>query len=160
LHEYPQILAGTPEEAEAKAFAHRVQDVSGFLDQLGLITPPAATKPLRVAYHDACHLSHAQGVRAAPRQLLQQIQGLELCEVADGDICCGSAGTYNLDQPEIAASLGKKKALAIAQTEAAWLAAGNIGCLTQISAQLQAVAPQIRVLHTLELLELAYAGKL
>lgn len=147
LHEYPQMLAGTADEAAAKTFAHRVQDVSAFLDRLGIISPPAASNPLRVAYHDACHLSHAQGVRTAPRALLQQIPGLELCEVPDGEICCGSAGTYNLDQPEIAASLGRKKAEAIAQTQASWLTAGNIGCLTQISTHLRSIAPNVRVVH-------------
>ncbi len=160
LHEYPQMLAGTPEAAAAESFAHRVQDVSLFLDQLGLMAPPAASRPVRVAYHDACHLSHAQGVRAAPRNLLRQIGGLELCEVPEGEVCCGSAGSYNLDQPEIAGALGRKKAQAIASTGAAYVTAGNIGCLTQIQIHLRALAPQVRVLHTVELLELAYQGKL
>ncbi len=161
LHEYPLMLQGTPDEAAAAEFAHRVVDVSLFLERLGIEPPPAVKKPVTVAYHDACHLSHAQGVRAAPRDLLRLIPGLTLKEVADGEICCGSAGTYNIDQPEIAAGLGRKKAANISATGAAYVVMGNIGCMTQIATHLQARGPgNPRVLHTMELLALAYAGEL
>ena len=158
LHEYPLMLAGTSDEAAATAFAHRVQDVSQFLANLGLIAPPEV-QPMTVAYHDACHLSHAQGVRSAPRELLRAIPGITVVEIPDGEICCGSAGSYNVDQPEIAADLGRRKAEAIRKTGAQWVAAGNIGCLTQIAAHLRSGPQPIRVVHTMEILEMAYAGQ-
>jgi glycolate oxidase iron-sulfur subunit len=160
LHEYPLMLQGTPDEAAAKEFAHRVVDVSVFLERLGLEPPPALPQPVTVAYHDACHLSHAQGVRSAPRDLLRQIPGLVLKEVADGDICCGSAGTYNVDQPDIAAGLGRKKAAHIAATGADYVVMGNIGCMTQIATHLRSQGNAPRVLHTMELVAMAYAGRL
>jgi glycolate oxidase iron-sulfur subunit len=160
LHEYPLMLQGTPYEVEAKEFAHRVVDVSVFLDRLGIEAPPALREPVVVAYHDACHLSHAQGVRSAPRDLLRQIPGLVLKEIADGDMCCGSAGTYNVDQPEIAAQLGRKKAANISATGAHYAVMGNIGCMTQIQTHLRSGTDVPRVLHTIQLLAMAYEGKL
>lgn len=160
LHEYPLMLKGHLEEGAAKDFAHQVQDVSAFLFELGMIPPAAAKHPVTIAYHDACHLSHAQGVRQAPRELLRSIPGVTLVEVPDGELCCGSAGSYNIDQPGIASHLGKLKALAIRGTGATWLAAGNIGCLTQIAFHLRQGSEPIHVVHTLEILSLAYAGKL
>ena len=160
LHEYPLMLQGTPDEAAARAFAHRVLDVSVFLDRLGIEPPPTPSRTVTVAYHDACHLSHAQGVRSAPRELLRRIPGLVLKEIADGDICCGSAGTYNIDQPEIAAGLGRKKAENISATAAEFVVMGNIGCMTQITAHLRRHDAAPRVLHTMELLALAFDAKL
>lgn len=114
MHEYHLILRGTAEEARAKELARRVVDVSVYLVRLGLREKPAGWRtPVIVAYHDACHLANAQGVRAEPRQLLRAIPGLELREVANAHLCCGSAGTYNLDQPELARSLGAQKAAAV-----------------------------------------------
>jgi glycolate oxidase iron-sulfur subunit len=159
LHEYPLMLQGTPDESGARAFAHRVQDVSVFLERLGVESPPAPPRALIVAYHDACHLSHAQGVRSAPRELLRRIPGLVLREIADAEICCGSAGTYNIDQPGIAASLGQTKAANIAATGADFVVTGNIGCMTQIAAHLRAHPNAPRLLHTMELLALAFEGR-
>src|SRR5262249_157215 len=105
MHEYHLILRGTDYEARAKDFRRRVMDVSVFLAQLGLRALNAPASARRIAYHDACHLAHAQNVIAEPRQLLRAIPGVELVELASPHLCCGSAGTYNLDQPEIAASL-------------------------------------------------------
>jgi glycolate oxidase iron-sulfur subunit len=113
-----------------------------------------------VAYHDACHLAHAQGVRAEPRQLLRSIPGLELVEIPEGELCCGSAGTYNLEQPEIAATLGERKAKNILATHAQMVATGNIGCFTQIQTHLQRLGRELPVLHTLEVLDRAYRGRL
>jgi glycolate oxidase iron-sulfur subunit len=160
LHEYPLMLQDTPDEAAAKDFAHRVVDVSVFLDRLGIDPPPPLKKPVTVAYHDACHLSHAQGVRSAPRDLLRAIPGLVLKEIPEGDICCGSAGTYNIDQPDIAAGLGRKKASNIAATGADFVVMGNIGCMTQIATHLHSRSGAPRVLHTMELLAKAYQGTL
>ncbi len=153
LHEYHLVLAGTPEEARAEAFRHRVSDVSVFLARLGWRSPPGGARaPVRVAYHDACHLANAQGVRAEPRELLRSAPGLELVELPDAHLCCGSAGTYNLDQPAIAASLGAQKARAVIATGAEVVASGNIGCLTQLQAHLARLGSPIRVRHTFQVL--------
>lgn len=157
MHEYHHILRGTPDEARAEAFRKRVTDVSSFLNRLGLRAAPADSgRQLRIAYHDACHLSHAQGVRDEPRELLRSIPGVEIRELTDPHLCCGSAGTYNLDQPEIAASLGEKKARAVMATGAEVVATGNIGCLTQLQAHLQRLGSPIRVRHTMQILRDAY----
>jgi glycolate oxidase iron-sulfur subunit len=112
-----------------------------------------------IAYHDACHLANAQGVRAEPRSLLRGIPGVTVKEVANGHLCCGSAGTYNLDQPEIAASLGQQKAAAIVATGARVVASGNIGCLTQLRVHLASANPPVVVRHTVQVLRDAYEGK-
>jgi len=109
-----------------------------------------------VAYHDACHLANAQNVRTQPRELLRAIPVLELKELANAHLCCGSAGTYNLDQPEIAASLGAQKAQAVMATGATVVATGNIGCLTQLGAHLQKLGSPMRVRHTMQVLRDAY----
>ena len=153
MKEYPLLFLGEPEEEEAQALAAKVKDLSVLLDELGFTPPPPPRRPLRVAYHDACHLAHAQGVREAPRRLLQAA-GLEVLEPRERELCCGSAGTYNLFQPEIAEALGKRKAENLKATGADLVATGNIGCLTQIQAYLD-----LPVLHTAELLALLYEGK-
>jgi glycolate oxidase iron-sulfur subunit len=160
MHEYHLILKGTPDEARAEAFRHRVVDVSVFLSKLGVRVPPkgwGAGRP--VAYHDACHLANAQGVRAEPRDLLRAIPGVEVKELANAHLCCGSAGTYNLDQPETANSLGAQKAAAVMATGAQTVASGNIGCLTQLRTHLAKTNSPIRVRHTMQVLRDAYSGK-
>ena len=156
LHEYPLLFRGLPLETNATAFAARVQDISVFLDDLGLRTPLPQPQPLRLAYHDACHLLHAQGIRDAPRRLLASIAGVTVVEIAEGDICCGSAGTYNIDQPEIAATLGTRKVQNILNADADAVVTGNIGCLTQIRAHLAAQGRPLPVYHTIEILDQAY----
>jgi glycolate oxidase iron-sulfur subunit len=156
MHEYHLILRGTPEEARAEAFRKRVLDVSVFLARLGLREPPRGGGSRKIAYHDACHLANAQGVRAEPRTLLRAIPGAEVCELPDAHLCCGSAGTYNLDQPETAASLGAQKAKAVIGTGAAVVASGNIGCLTQLKAHLAQQNSPIQVRHTMQVLREAY----
>ena len=153
MKEYPLLFRGEPEEEEARALAAKVKDLSVLLDELGFTPPPPPRRPLRVAYHDACHLAHAQGVREAPRRLLQAA-GLEVLEPREWELCCGSAGTYNLFQPEIAEALGSRKAENLKATGADLVATGNIGCLTQIQAYLD-----LPVLYTAELLALLYEGK-
>ena len=153
MHEYHLILRGTADEARADAFRQRVVDVSVFLTRLGLREAPRGSgRAQRVAYHDACHLANAQGVREEPRALLRAIPGVELCELADAHLCCGSAGTYNLDQPETAASLGAQKARAVLATGAAVVASGNIGCLTQLAVHLKKLGSPVRVRHTMQVL--------
>ncbi len=156
LKEYGVLFAGQPEAAEAKAFAGRVKDVSEFLAELGLLAPPALPEPLVAAYHDACHLAHAQGINAAPRQLLRSIPNLTLVEIPEGEMCCGSAGTYNLEQPELANLFGRRKATHIAGTGAQVVITGNIGCLIQIRTHLHRLGQPKPVYHTLELLDRAY----
>ncbi len=160
MHEYHLVLRGTPDETRAETFRKRVLDVSVFLQRLGLSERPAERgRSLKVAYQDACHLANAQSVRREPRELLRSIPGVELKELADSQICCGSAGTYNLDQPEIAASLGEKKARAVIATGADVLASGNIGCLTQLRLHLAKLGSHIPVRHTMQVLRDAYADE-
>jgi glycolate oxidase iron-sulfur subunit len=110
---------------------------------------------VKVAYQDACHLAHAQGVRAAPRSLLASIPGVELTEPAEWQVCCGSAGTYNIDNPA-GAELGERKARVLAQTNPDVIATGNIGCMTQIRAHLRKLGHEIPLVHTMQLLDRAY----
>jgi len=153
MHEYHLILRGTSDEVRADVLRRKVVDVSVFLSRLGLREPfPDRGRKLRVAYQDACHLAHAQGVQSEPRKLLRAIPGVELVPIADAHLCCGSAGTYNLDQPEIAASLGAQKARAVIATGADVVASGNIGCLTQLRVHIAREGSSLRVRHTLQIL--------
>lgn len=156
MREYPLLFMGTELEKLAKEFASRVMDISVFLDQLGLVAPPALRDPVRVAYHDACHLAHAQRVTAPPRRLLEAIPNLTLLEIAESELCCGSAGTYNLEQPELAGAIGERKARNIIATGADLVATGNIGCMMQIRTHLARLGKSLPVLHTVELLDQAY----
>ena len=153
---YPTLFEGHPEEDAAEAFSQKSQDISVFLDQLGLKPPPSLPQPLKLAYHDACHLAHAQGVRQPPRRLLEAVPNLTLFEIAESELCCGSAGTYNLTQPEIAARLGQRKATHILESGAEAVAAGNIGCIVQIRSQLAQLGKSIPVYHSIEVLDFAY----
>jgi glycolate oxidase iron-sulfur subunit len=159
MKEYKLIFKGTELEEAAHGFAGKVKDVSAFLDELGLVEPHAIEGGLRLAYHDACHLAHAQGVTAAPRRLLSMIPNLELLPIPEGELCCGSAGTYNIEQPELARLLGERKAQHILSTEAQAVATGNIGCMVQLRNHLTGLGQAIPVLHTMEVLDRAYNGK-
>jgi glycolate oxidase iron-sulfur subunit len=119
---------------------------------------PRHPLPLRAAYHDACHLAHAQGVRSQPRALLRGIPGLELAEPAGWEVCCGSAGIYNLLQPEAAAELGRRKAANLLATGAEAIVAGNPGCTLQIAAHLAAAGRSLPVYHPVELLDASIRG--
>lgn len=162
IHEYPLMLKGTSAEAAAQAMAERTCDVSVQLAKLESLAPvPDPGRPLRIAYHDACHLANAQGVRQPPRDLLRAIPGVEVVEIPDGGTCCGSAGTYNIDQPEMAASLGQKKAKFIRDLTPDLIVSGNIGCLTQLRTHLgKDGGPEIPIRHTIQVLRDAYAGVL
>ncbi len=152
MHEYPLLFSGEAEEQTARDFADKVQDVTVFLDALGIEPPPALPAPMTIAYHDACHLAHAQGVTDAPRRLLAKVPNLTLVPIPEGEICCGSAGSYNIEQPEIAAQLGQRKAKAILGTGAQAVVTGNIGCMTQIDSHLQRLGKPLSIFHTVELL--------
>jgi glycolate oxidase iron-sulfur subunit len=148
MKDYGELL-GTD---EAREFSSRVKDVT---ELLGEIEPRSrrGSVPLRVVYHDACHLAHAQGVRAQPRALLTAIPDLELVEVAsEREICCGSAGIYNLVQPEAAAALGKRKARNLLATGAQAIAAANPGCTAQLDLHLRELGTPLPIHHPVELL--------
>lgn len=156
LKEYGDILQDDPVyAARARAFATRVKDIAEFLVEIGA-EPPRGTFPATVAYHDACHLAHGQKITAAPRQLLQSIPGLQLVDLPEADTCCGSAGIYNLTQPQMAQRLLERKVGHIAQTGASVVATGNPGCLAWIEQGLQARGLAVTVQHPVEILDAAY----
>ncbi len=159
IHDYGLLFAGTNDEAKAREFSHKAKDVSVFLAELGIVTPSALREPLTVAYHDACHLAHAQKVTSQPRRLLPAIPNLKVVEIPEGEICCGSAGTYNIEQPVLAKQIGERKAGNILSTEAQAVVMGNIGCMMQIKTHLSAQGKPLPVWHTMELLDRAYQGK-
>ncbi len=160
ISEYPVLFEGTEQAAEAGRFSSRVEDIAVFLDRLGPVVPDELSRPLRVAYQDACHLGHAQGVREQPRRLLELVPGLELVAVPDADSCCGSAGIYNIEQPHLAREIGDRKVDALLSTGAELVASGNIGCIMQIRSRLRERGIELPVLHTTEVLDLAYRGEL
>ncbi|GAB2807210.1 heterodisulfide reductase-related iron-sulfur binding cluster [Actinocorallia aurea] len=158
MKEYAQLFSDEPEWAERAAdLSGRTRDFTEFLAELG---PRAVRHPLNltVAYHDACHLAHGQGVRAQPRALLSGIPELRIREVADPDVCCGSAGTYNLFQPEAAAELGDRKAAQVGATGADLLVAGNPGCTAQIAAALARNGAPMAVAHPAQVLDASLRG--
>ncbi|MCS7234383.1 MAG: glycolate oxidase subunit GlcF [Armatimonadota bacterium] len=159
MKEYRLLFAGRPEEEQAGRLAARVRDVAEFLDGLGVVAPPPLPARTRAVYHDACHLLHAQGVREPPRRLLAAVGNLEVVEPQDAELCCGSAGTYNLEHPEVAAELGRRKVQALLATEPEVVVTGNVGCMVQLKAHLQAAGRPVPVLHTVQVLDLAYQGR-
>ncbi|MTJ12636.1 4Fe-4S dicluster domain-containing protein [Anabaena sp. UHCC 0187] len=159
LKEYGHILADDPEYAEkAKVFAAKVKDSQEFLANVGLTAKlsPLTDKNLTLVYQDACHLLHGQKISVQPRQLLKQIPGVTLKEPIDAALCCGSAGVYNMLQPEVAEELGKQKAENLINTGADLIASPNPGCSLQISKYLQ--GKTISVMHPMELLDYAIRG--
>jgi glycolate oxidase iron-sulfur subunit len=162
MKEYTHLLGDDPVWGpRARAFAAKVRDVTEVLGG----APPVARRypvPLTVAYHDACHLSHGQGVRSQPRALLRGIPNLRLVPIpaTEADVCCGSAGVYNLLSPDPAARLGARKAAAIRSTGAEVVVAGNPGCLLQIRAALDADGgPPVATRHIVELLDASLSGR-
>ncbi len=155
MKEYGQLLADDLEWAErAATFSARVKDVH---EVLASLEPVAPRHPIRarVAYHDACHLAHAQGVRAQPRAVLRTIPELELVEVAESELCCGSAGIYNLVAPDAAAELGTRKAANVQAATPDLVATANAGCLLQIRRHLKPGTP---LLHPVQLLDASIRG--
>jgi glycolate oxidase iron-sulfur subunit len=155
MKEYGQLLADDPAWAErAAAFSTKVRDVMELLADLEVQRPAKLhSLPARVAYHDACHLAHAQGVRLQPRVVLRRIPGLDLVDITESDVCCGSAGIYNLVAPQAADDLGDRKAANVAASGADLLTAGNGGCLLQISAALRRSGHPLPVVHPVELID-------
>jgi glycolate oxidase iron-sulfur subunit len=156
LKEYGHLLRDDPAWVDrARAFSAKVRDINEVLVEL---EPRAPRHPIaaRVAYHDACHLSHAQGIRAQPRQVLGAIPDLEVVELSEPEICCGSAGIYNLLQPTAAADLGVRKAATIAAVAPDAVVTSNPGCMLQINRHLD---QQVPMLHPVQVVDAAIAGR-
>ncbi|MGH3786017.1 MAG: (Fe-S)-binding protein [Pseudonocardiaceae bacterium] len=158
MKEYAHLLSDDPNyAARARVFVERTRDISELLVELGTV---AARHPLDVtiAYHDACHLGHAQGVRSQPRELLRAIPRLALTEIAEADLCCGSAGIYNLLHPEPATELGDRKARNVLATGAPMLVTANPGCLMQIAASARRLGKPLKLAHTVTVLDASIRG--
>jgi glycolate oxidase iron-sulfur subunit len=156
LKEYGELLSGDPRWADrAQRFSQRVRDVLEFLDQLG-IDPQLGPLRESVTYQEPCHLVHAQRIAAAPRRLLAMIPGLQLREMNESSVCCGSAGIYNLTEPGMSRRLRDRKTANISQTGADVVATANPGCAMQVAAGLQQAGGTARVRHVVELLDEAY----
>jgi glycolate oxidase iron-sulfur subunit len=154
LKEYGHIFHSD----RAKALAKKVKDVSEFLMELGPVKPTHPIK-MRATYHDACHLCHGQQIRKQPRQLLDLIPGLEVVPLAESEICCGAAGSYNLTQPEMAERLGQRKAKNLLDTGADAIFSANVGCLIQIGRYLRADKPNLWIAHPIDALWASYSGE-
>jgi glycolate oxidase iron-sulfur subunit len=158
MKEYGELLRDDAGYASrARAFAQKCVDVS---EALADAEPHAARHalPVRVAYHDACHLGHAQRIKRQPREILASIPGVEICEIPEADLCCGSAGVYNLLEPDAAIALRDRKVRNVAQTGADVLVSSNPGCLMQIASGLEAAGRPMRTLHLVELLDASIRG--
>ncbi len=156
LKEYGELLKDDAAYSDlAVKFASKVRDISEWLIEIG-ITPPTRSLPITVSYHDACHLAHGQKIRQQPRDLLKQIPGLILRDLEEADTCCGSAGVYNITQPEMAKKLLDRKLGYIRATGATVLAAGNPGCLTWIQQGAKETGLELRICHPVELLAESY----
>jgi glycolate oxidase iron-sulfur subunit len=167
VKDYGHLLRDDPEYAErAKAFSAKCRDILEFLAELEPRAPlkplfaagSPSDKPIRVAYHDACHLQHAQRVRSQPRVVLGRIPNLEIVEIPDAAICCGSAGIYNLVQPETAAELGDRKAGNVASVNPDMVVSGNPGCLLQLQSSLARAGRNVAVRHGIELVDASIRG--
>ena len=139
-------------------FAAKVKDINEFLDSLGLIPPQGRIEAV-ATYHDACHLAHAQGITAAPRRLLAKVPGLELRDLPETGICCGSAGTYNLKEAEMSDRLARRKIENVLGTGARVVLASNAGCLLQIQREVTRNRLPLLVMHPMDLLDLSYRGE-
>ncbi len=161
LKEYGHILEDDPEyRTKAQEFADQVKDVQEFLSEVGLTTKlsPISDRELLVVYQDACHLLHGQKISLQPRQLLRQIPGIKLREPIDAALCCGSAGIYNMLQPEVADELGQQKVTNLVNTGAELIASPNPGCSLQIAKHLNLQNRKIALLHPMELLDYSIRG--
>jgi glycolate oxidase iron-sulfur subunit len=159
VKEYGHLLRDDPDYAErARVFAAKCKDISEVLAEL---EPRATRHPLklRVAFHDSCHLQHAQGVRSQPRALLSTIPGLDLAEIPEAAICCGSAGIFNLVQPDAANELGDRKAQLIKPLHADVVATGNPGCVLQMQSALARLGQRTPVVHTIQLVDASIRGE-
>jgi glycolate oxidase iron-sulfur subunit len=159
LEDYDHLLRDDPQWADrARRFVERYRDISELLVELDL-PEPAHRVDMTVTYHDACHLAHAQGVTTAPRALLETIEGLTIVPLFESDMCCGAAGTYNLEEPEMSRRLGERKLSHIRNTGASVCVTGNIGCAMQIASEARRLGVELEVIHPVELLHQAHFGQ-
>jgi glycolate oxidase iron-sulfur subunit len=159
LKEYGELLANDPILAEhAHQFSHKVQDIAEYLSALGL-RPPKGTLKKRVTYQDPCHLAHGQGIRSQPRELLRAIPGLELVEMRDSDRCCGSAGIYNVTNPELSGKVLAEKMGNVMATAAEMVVSANPGCILQLQAGCRRYDYPADVAHVVDLLDEAYENR-
>ncbi|XFA73713.1 heterodisulfide reductase-related iron-sulfur binding cluster [Thermosynechococcaceae cyanobacterium Okahandja] len=162
LKEYHHLLAADADYGDrARAFVAKVEDVQVFLAQRGLVTPlhPLSDRPLTLVYQDACHMIHGQKIRLEPRQLLRQIPQVQLREPVDAALCCGSAGVYNIFQPEIAAELGRQKVRHLLNTRPDVIVSANVGCSVQLNRHLQEQGARVPIYHPMQLLASAIRGE-
>lgn len=156
LKEYRELLADDPDYRErAQAVSTRVEDVSEFLMK-GALARPRGEVPLRVTYHEPCHLGRGQGVKAQPRELLTSIPGLEFVEMKSADVCCGGAGSFCVTHPDLSGKVGAAKVESILATRADAVASGCPSCMSQLHAMLHERGVSIRVCHPVELLAESY----
>jgi glycolate oxidase iron-sulfur subunit len=161
LKEYDRILQDDPAYRDkAKEFVHKVKDVQEFLSAIKLTATlhPLQDEPLAIVYQDACHLLHGQKISLQPRQLLRQIPGVTLREPIDAALCCGSAGVYNMLQPEVAEELGQQKVTNLLNTGAMLIASSNPGCSLQIMKHLELQGKSVSVMHPIKLLDASIRG--
>jgi glycolate oxidase iron-sulfur subunit len=154
LKDYAHVLPSESHD-QAVGFVSKVKDISEYLMALGPIAPRGPI-PLKVAYHDACHLCHGQQIRSQPRALLAMIPGIEVVPLEESEICCGAAGTYNLTQPEMSERLGKRKMDHIQATGAGMVVTGNVGCIMQIARKIKERGSSIEVAHPVDLLDRSF----
>ena len=158
MKDYGYLLRDDPKYAKrAKAFSARCRDISEFVAELEPRAPRHPI-PLKVAYHDSCHLQHAQSLRTQPRAVLGKIPELQLLEVAEAPLCCGSAGIYNLVRPGPAKELGDRKVRNVLATTPDIVASGNPGCLLQLRSGIRLAGSQVPVVHTVELIDASIRG--
>ncbi len=158
LKEYGELLHDDPEyAARAREFAGRVRDVTEFLASIEL-SPGMKSLGVRVTYQDSCHLAHGQHIRTAPRKLLEAVPGLTFCEMALSDLCCGSAGIYNVVENEMSMQILERKMEHVNRTGAEVIATANPGCMLQLRAGVRMHGAGQRVVHVIELLDEAYQG--
>ena len=159
LKQYGHILADDPVySAKAKALSAKCRDISELLAELEP-RAPRHPLPIRVAYHDACHLRHAQNVISEPRQVLAQVPKLDVREIPEAGMCCGSAGIYNLVEPEAAEQLGALKEKQCLSTEADTIVSSNPGCLLQIKSSLERSGRTLRTMHLVEIVDASIQGR-
>jgi glycolate oxidase iron-sulfur subunit len=159
LKDYAHLMHDQPGAETARRFNDKVRDIHEFLYALGPVKPTHPV-PVTATYHDACHLRHAQQIQKQPRALLEMIPGLKLVPLAETELCCGAAGSYNLTQPEMAEKLGDRKVANITATGARAVFTGNVGCLMQITRHLRAIGSNIWAAHPVDALWASYSGEL
>jgi glycolate oxidase iron-sulfur subunit len=149
-----------PDDPRARLWDEKVRDIHEWLVKIGIQPPSPIPHPLKVTYHEACHLVHGQKISQQPRELLRSIPGVELVELPEATWCCGSAGIYNITQPEMSQALLERKVKHIAATGATIVATGNPGCIGQIRYGAQRSGLTVEVAHPITLLARAYRGEL